>query len=152
MQVYINCIDFLHNVKLCLIKFWYWSVIQHFILCIIWQSTEFVGHTIDTIAAPEEPAFRKVPDVVVSFDDLMARIRHICLTSRLRVRLFFSSFYWPLFLSLSFFLFYHFWPLFLKYISRYQHCEILCNMQYILAIFNRNLSKYSCHMVTDIKR
>ena len=48
-----------------------------------------------------EATENKLPEVEVSFDDLMARIRHIVLTSRLRV----SYFYWWLLICLPFVLF-----------------------------------------------
>ena len=55
--------------------------------------TEFVGHTMDDISIADETRTNeatenKLPEVEVSFDDLMARIRHIVLTSRLRVSYF----------------------------------------------------------------
>lgn len=46
---------------------------------------EFVGHVLEIETMDELPPEKKVPDVVLSFDDLMARIRHIVLTNRLRV-------------------------------------------------------------------
>ncbi|XP_076448305.1 uncharacterized protein LOC143285015 [Babylonia areolata] len=58
---------------------------------------EFVGHTIDDISIADdtrtnEVVENKLPEVEVSFDDLMARIRHIVLTSRLRVLEYFQDF------------------------------------------------------------
>lgn len=51
---------------------------------------EFVGHTMDDVPIYDESRSNemyqdKLPELVVSFDDLMARIRHIALTSRLRI-------------------------------------------------------------------
>ncbi|KAL8564995.1 hypothetical protein ACOMHN_003371 [Nucella lapillus] len=58
---------------------------------------EFVGHTMDDISMADdsranEVVENKLPEVEVSFDDLMARIRHIVLTSRLRVLQYFMDF------------------------------------------------------------
>lgn len=75
------------------INMWWWWLL----VCIICShkkfsvlSTEFVGHTMDDVSIADETRTNeavenKLPEVEVSFDDLMARIRHIVLTSRLRV-------------------------------------------------------------------
>lgn len=56
--------------------------------------TEFVGHTLEDVSMIDQtrtnvPAVEKevsAEDSNVSFEELMARIRHIVLTNRLRVR------------------------------------------------------------------
>ncbi|KAK7507459.1 hypothetical protein BaRGS_00001394 [Batillaria attramentaria] len=59
---------------------------------------EFVGHTMDDVSIADETRTnqgvpeRQIPDVAVSFEDLMARIRHIVLVNRYRVIEFFQDF------------------------------------------------------------
>ncbi|KAK7111168.1 uncharacterized protein [Littorina saxatilis] len=58
---------------------------------------EFVGHTMDDISIADDTRTNmvtqsKLPEVEVSFDDLMARIRHIILTSRIRALDYFQDF------------------------------------------------------------
>ena len=65
--------------------------------------SEFVCHTMDDVSVEDKTRNKdiiqdKLPEVAVSYEDLMARIRHIVLTSRLRVRYFFPSF-WTLDIS-----------------------------------------------------
>lgn len=60
---------------------------------------EFVGHTMDDLSVADPtrsnqlvPDGKQVPDIVVSLDELLARIRHIVLTNRYRVNEFFEDF------------------------------------------------------------
>lgn len=61
---------------------------------IYWLITEFVGHTLEDVSMIDQtrtnvPVVEKevsAEDSNVSFEELMARIRHIVLTNRLRVR------------------------------------------------------------------
>lgn len=59
---------------------------------------EFIGHTMDDVSIADEMRMnqgvppRQVPDVVVSLEDLMSRIRHIVLVNRYRVNDYFQDF------------------------------------------------------------